>query len=149
MTGDPHLVGHVHLKVSDLEAASEFYTEVLGLSVTESHGRFRFLSWGERHHDVALQEVRPDAPGPNDGVGLYHAAMEVPDGASLAAVYERVRARGVDVSAVDHGISKAIYFSDPAGNGLEIYLDTREENDQPHWSGTNRSFDPEGLAADR
>lgn len=149
MTDRPHLVGHVHLKVRDIEAASAFYTDVLGLETTESHGRFQFLSWGDRHHDVALQAVGADAPGPGRGVGLYHAAMEVTDGAALTAIYERLRDRGVDVTPVDHGISKALYFEDPAGNGLEVYLDTRDENDQEHWAGRNEPFDPTAFSPDR
>jgi len=77
--GRPQMVGHVHLKVRDVERAVEFYAEVLSLNVEERHNRFAFLSSGERHHDVALQEVGRGAPGPGEGVGLYHAAFEVPD----------------------------------------------------------------------
>ncbi|PSP90394.1 hypothetical protein BRC87_06290 [Halobacteriales archaeon QS_4_66_20] len=72
------MVGHVHLKVRDVERAVEFYAEVLSLNVEERHNCFAFLSSGERHHDVALQEVGRGAPGPGEGVGLYHAAFEVP-----------------------------------------------------------------------
>ena len=139
---DPHAIGHVHLTVRDLDVASDFYTEVLGLTITETHGRFQFLSWGERHHDVALQAVGPDAPGPSSGVGLYHAAMEVADAAGLTTIFERLQDRGVPVTPVDHGISKALYFSDPDGNGLEVYLDTRAENDQEKWTGRDAPFDP-------
>jgi catechol 2,3-dioxygenase len=141
----PHAVGHVHLKVRDIERAIEFYTDVLGLDVGERHGRYAFLSWGERHHDVALQEVGPDAPGPGPGVGLYHVAFEVETGEALAAVYERSRARDVPVSPVDHGISKAIYLDDPDGNGIEVYLDTRAEREQWTWEGNNERFDPAEL----
>ncbi len=141
----PQFVGHVHLKVRDLERSIDFYREVLGLAVTERHGGFGFLSWGRRHHDVALQAVGEDAPGPGAGVGLYHAAFEVDDPAALTAVYRAVRDRGHRVSPVDHGISKALYFDDPDGNGLEVYLDTREENDRERWRGKNDRFDPERL----
>jgi catechol 2,3-dioxygenase len=141
----PTMVGHVHLKVRELEPAVEFYTDVLGLELTERVANYGFLSWGERHHDVALQALGPDAPGPSAGVGLYHAALEVPDAATLVSVYDRVREAGVAVSPVDHGISKALYFDDPAGNGLEVYLDTREEEDQYEWQGVNERFDPESL----
>ena len=140
----PHL-GHVHLKMSDVDRSVAFYTDVFELAVTERHGRYAFLSFGHHHHDVALQEVGPDAPGPDPGVGLYHAAFEVADEDELAALHERVTDRGVDVSLVDHGISRVLYFEDPDGNGLEAYVDTRDADDE-EWAGRNRRFDP---AADR
>jgi catechol 2,3-dioxygenase len=141
----PFHLGHVHLKVRDLDSALAFYREILDLEVTERHANYAFLTWGDHHHDVALQAVGEGAPGPGRGVGLYHAAVEVDSADELRAVYERLQARDVDVSPVDHGISKALYFSDPAGNGLELYLDTREEREQEEWSGTNRRFDPMEL----
>ncbi|QLG63833.1 VOC family protein [Halorarum salinum] len=147
MTVD-HL-GHVHLKVRDVERAIEFYADVLdGLTVAERVGRFAFLTLGEHHHDLALQEV-PNAGSASTGsdgpVGLYHAAWEVADAESLAGAYERLRAREVDVSPVDHGISLALYFDDPDGNGVEVYLDVREERDREEWGGENRRFDPTEL----
>ncbi|MFB6185018.1 MAG: VOC family protein [Haloarculaceae archaeon] len=142
MQDTPHLVGHVHLKVRDVERAIDFYADVLGLDVTERHGRYAFLSWGQRHHDVALQEVGDRASGPGRGVGLYHAAFEVEAPATLAAVYDRLEERDVAVSPVDHGISKALYFDDPDGNGLEVYYDTRADNDCWEWDGRNAAFDP-------
>jgi catechol 2,3-dioxygenase len=134
----PHL-GHVHLRVRDLDRSVAFYTDVLDLDVTEDHGRYAFLSFGDHHHDVALQAVPPDAPGPGDGVGLYHAAVELEDLEALAAVHGRLTDRGVGASPVDHGISKALYFEDPSGNGLEAYVDTRDAPDE-RWAGTNRPF---------
>ena len=143
---NPQIVGHVHLKVRLLDRSIEFYSDVLGLDVTERHDRFAFLSWGERHHDVALQALGPDAsgPGPGPSAGLYHAAFEVPDREGLRDVSRRLRERGVAVSPVDHGISKALYFDDPDGNGLEVYLDTRTKTDE-RWAGQNTRFDPETL----
>jgi catechol 2,3-dioxygenase len=141
----PHSVGHVHLKVRDAERSIDFYTDVLDLSVTERHDRYAFLSWGTRHHDVALQAVGEDAAGPGPGVGLYHAAFEVAGNDGLRAVYEALQAREVSVSPVDHGIARALYFEDPDGNGLEVYADTRAEHDQWEWAGTNESFDPSSL----
>ena len=137
-------LGHVHLRVRDLERALSFYRAVLDLDVSERHGRYAFLSWGDRHHHaVALQAVGADAPGPSRGVGLYHAAVEADSLDRLEAVYGRLRERGADVSPVDHGISKALYFEDPDGNGLELYVDTREERGDGEWRGQNRRFDPE------
>jgi catechol 2,3-dioxygenase len=145
-TQSPVCVGHVHLKVRDLARSLDFYREILGLSVTERQGRFAFLSWDERHHDVALQETRPDAGTPSHAdVGLYHAAMEVTDTDTLRAIHQRLVDRDVRVSPVDHGISKALYFDDPDGNGLEVYLDTRAETGQDQWEGTTAHFDPTTL----
>jgi len=114
--------------------------------VTERAGNYAFLTYGDRHHDVALQGVGADAPGP--GVGLYHAAFEVDDPDALRQTHRRLRERGVAVSPVDHGISKALYFDDPDGNGLEVYLDTRGANDREAWRGENERFDPTALGAD-
>ena len=81
----------------------------------------------------------PDATGPGGGVGLYHAAVELDDRDTLAALDDLLTDREVAVSPVDHGISKALYFEDPAGNGLEAYVDTRDAPDD-RWAGTNRPF---------
>lgn len=141
----PTELGHVHLKVRDLDRSLDFYRDVLDLDLTERVGGFAFLSYGDRHHDVALQELGVDAPGPGRGIGLYHAAFEVPSTDALRATHDRLRERGIDVTPVDHRISKALYFDDPDGNGLEVYLDTREANDRETWEGENRRFDPETL----
>ena len=140
----PTSVGHVHLKVSDVDRSVAFYTGVLGLEVNERHDRFAFLSWGHHHHDVALQGIGGGEP-PDPGIGLYHAALEVETPDALRAVHERLTERGVAVSPVDHGISKALYFDDPDGNGLEVYLDTRQERGVERWAGTNEPFDPAEL----
>jgi catechol 2,3-dioxygenase len=138
-------IGHVHFNVRDIERSIGFYTDVFDLSVVERYDRFAFLSWGDHHHDVALQEVGSDAADPGPGVGLYHAAIEVDSPNALAAVYERLRERDVSVSPVDHGISKALYFEDPDGNGLEAYIDTRDSFDRTEWNGMNEPFDPMAL----
>ncbi|HET7322786.1 MAG TPA: VOC family protein [Halococcus sp.] len=140
-----HTIGHVHLKVRDVERSIAFYTDVFDLAVRERYDRFAFLSWGDQHHDLALQEVGSAAATPGPGVGLYHAAIEVDSRNALAEVAETLRDREVSVSPVDHGISKALYFDDPDGNGLEAYLDTRESNDRTEWNGINQSFDPTAL----
>jgi catechol 2,3-dioxygenase len=146
--GDTHL-GHVHMKVSDTERAVDFYTSVLDLSVRERHDRFVFLTYGDHHHDVALQEVGASAPGTRGAVGLYHAAFEVDSPDRLAAVHRRLQDGGVAVTAVDHGISKALYFDDPDGNGLEVYFDTRDERGRTDWTGQNEPFDPAQFVDDR
>jgi len=134
-------LGHVHLRVRELDRSVPFYVDVLDLSVTERAGRYAFLSAGERHHDVALQAVGADAPGPGRGVGLFHVAFEVPDRETLRAVRDRLRERELRVSPVDHGISEALYFEDPDGNGLEVYRDTRAEAGRQEWDGRNRPLD--------
>jgi catechol 2,3-dioxygenase len=144
MAGERHL-GHVHLKVRDLDRAVAFYRDVLELAVTERHGGFAFLSYGDHHHDLALQAVGAGATNPGPGVGLYHSAWEVPDEAGLHRTYERLREREVAVSPIDHGISLALYFDDPAGNGVEAYLDTRAARDMEAWNGRNEPFDPADL----
>ena len=143
----PTSLGHVHLKVRDLDRAVEFYRELLGLDVRERLDAYAFLTFGDHHHDLALQRVGSGASGPDPGpsVGLYHAAFEVDSPEALAAVHDRVRARGIPVSPVDHGISKALYFDDPDGNGVEVYYDTRAERDRQDWQGRNEPFDPAEL----
>ena len=119
-------LGHVHLKVRSLARALPFYERAFGLRLRERAGRFAFLSGGDAHHELALQEVGDQAliPQPHS-VGLYHVAFEVPDANGLRQAWRTLREMGIEASAVDHGISHALYFSDPDGNGLEIYLDTR------------------------
>ena len=140
MTSRPSL-GHVHLEVTDLDRSIDFYCTHLALEVTERTGPFAFLSWGDRHHDLALQEI-DGVPNPSNGVGLYHVAFEVETEAVLASIYRGLRDDGVPVSPVDHGISKALYVSDPDGIGVEIYVDTRSSLDQ-RWGGRSKRFDPE------
>ena len=145
-------LGHVHLKVTDVDDAVAFYTDVLGLDVTERVDRYAFLSFGEHHHDLALQGI--GAAETDDGVpaeprgprvGLFHSAWEVDSPADLRETAERLGERGVAVSPVDNGVSKALYFDDPDGNGVEVYLDTREERDIEQWNGRNERFDPLSL----
>ncbi len=142
----PHL-GHAHLKVHDLEAATRFYRDVFELTVTERVGRYVFLTFEDHHHDIALQEVSAGPGGTRPGVGLYHIAFELDDGAALADLYDRLRDREVEATPVDHGISKALYFDDPSGNGLEAYVDTREQPTE-EWAGVNKPFDPTTIRDD-
>lgn len=137
-------LGHAHLKVRDLQRATAFYTEFLGLRVTEMVGdQYAFLSDGLRHHAIALQRIGADAPTPGRfSTGLYHVAFEVADKAAFALALRELRDAGVQVNPVDHLISWAMYFTDPDGNGLEIYVDTRSEPDGASlWNGINVTLD--------
>jgi len=111
-------LGHVHLKVDDVERCVAFYTDVFGLEVSERHDRYAFLSFGDHHHhDVALQEVGSDAPGPGPGVGLYHAAFEMADLEALAGLYEELRDRGVAVSRSTTASARRCTSTTPPGTG--------------------------------
>jgi catechol 2,3-dioxygenase len=132
-------LGHVHLKVTDLDRSVSFYGDVFRLSETERKDRFVFLSWGERHHDIALQEVHGSYQ--STGPGLYHLAVEVPDRSALDSTHDRVTEWMDDVTPVDHGISESLYFSDPDGIGIEVYVDTREEKDVAEWNGRSRPLE--------
>lgn len=133
-------IGHTHLKVRDLDRAVAFYTRFLDLHEVERvGGHYAFLTGGGLHHEIALQQVGPNAPTPPDhGTGLYHVAFEVGSKRDFAEAYNALQDAGVEVGAVDHRISWAMYFSDPDGNGLEIYWDTRNEpGGTKLWQGIN------------
>ena len=120
-------VGHVHLKVADLERSLVFYRDMLGFSVTIMlGGEAAFLAAGDYHHHVALNtwESRGGAAPSAGTTGLYHVAFLYPTRASLAAALRRLQTAGVALTgANDHGGSEAIYFRDPDGNGVELYWD--------------------------
>jgi len=125
---DPRVdVGHVHLKVSDLDRAIRFYSDVLGFEVTQRYGtQAAFLSAGGYHHHVGLNtwESRGGPPPAQGTTGLYHVAFRYPDRAALAEALRRLLARSVPLDgASDHGVSEALYLRDPDGNGLELYWD--------------------------
>jgi catechol 2,3-dioxygenase len=102
------------------------------------------------HHEIALQNVGPDAPQPPAaGTGLYHVAFEVPGRADFAAVYRALTEAGVRVATVDHLISWAMYFDDPDGNGLEVYWETRgEPGGRELWHGENRPLPAATILSD-
>ena len=120
-------VGHVVLKVRDLERGVTFYRDVLGLKeVARFRGRMAFFSAGDNHHDLALLEVGPDAPGvERNGVGLYHVALKIGDSLDdLRAAKTHLEAHGVPIRAVtDHRVSQSIYLNDPDDNGLVLFVD--------------------------
>lgn len=141
-------IGHAHLKVRDLDRSIEFYSRFLGFHLAERVGnQYAFLTGGELHHEIALQNVGPDAPVPAPhGTGLYHVAFEVSDRNAFAEAYRAVSSAGIQVHTVDHLISWAMYFADPDGNGIEIYWDTRQESGgQKLWHGVNLPLDPEKI----
>ncbi|MFB6253324.1 MAG: VOC family protein [Halobacteriaceae archaeon] len=138
-------LGHVHLKVQSLDRSIPFYTEIFELEITERYDNYVFLSWGDHHHDIALQATAEKPHGDPSTAGLYHAAIEVPQKSILKRVYSRITDQNIRVTPVDHGISKALYFNDPDGNGLEVYIDTRDENSTEQWQGNSTYFDPESL----
>lgn len=141
-------IGHVHLKIRNLDKSVAFYRKYLGMEVTEKIAEtFVFMSAGEMHHELALQEVGSHAATPKrQDVGLYHVAFEVPDRESLATVYKKLRNDGVAVHPVDHRISWAVYFNDPDGNGVEVYWDTRAtEHGVDIWQGMDRPLNEKQL----
>jgi len=121
------VIGHVHLKVADLERALGFYRDVLGFEVTQRMGgQAAFLSAGGYHHHIGLNtwESAGGSPPPPGSTGLYHAAILYPTRAALAEALRRVLAAGIELEgASDHGVSEAIYLRDPDGNGVELYCD--------------------------
>lgn len=123
-------VGHVHLKVADLDRAIAFYSGVLGFEVMQHYGsQAAFLSAGGYHHHIGLNtwESRGGTPPPPGHTGLYHTAFLYPDRAALAEAVRRVAAAGIPFDgAADHGVSEAIYLRDPDGNGVELYRDRPE-----------------------
>lgn len=129
---DPRVdIGHVHLKVADLERAIAFYERVLGFEVTQRMGTSAaFLSAGGYHHHIGLNtwESAGGQPPPPGSTGLFHLAIRYPDRGALADALQRVTAAGVPLDgASDHGVSEALYLRDPDGNGVELYYDRPRE----------------------
>ncbi len=127
-------IGHVHLKVADLDRAIAFYRDVLGFEVMQNYGtQAAFLSAGGYHHHIGLNtwESAGATPPPPGHTGLYHTAFLYPDRASLGAVVQRVINAGIALDgAADHGVSEAVYLRDPDQNGVELYRD-RDPADWP------------------
>ncbi len=124
-------IGHVHLKVSDLDRALAFYVGVLGFNVTQRHGdQVAFMSAGGYHHHIALNtwESRGGSPPPPGTTGLYHTAILYPTRAALGVALLRLDAAGIHLDgAADHGVSEALYLRDPDQNGVELYWDRPRE----------------------
>ena len=149
-------IGHVHLKVADLERAIGFYRDVLGFEVQQRAPGAAFVSAGGYHHHLGLNtwESSGGSPPPPGTTGLYHVAIRYPDRRSLADALRRLVDASVPISgATDHGVSEAIYLRDPDGNGIELYRDRPEEEWPRPESGEgvamyNAPFDLEALLAE-
>ena len=124
-------IGHVHLKVADLERAMGFYRDVPGFELTQRFGRqAAFVSAGGYHHHIGLNtwESAGGSPPLPGMTGLYHVAIVYPTRALLADALRRVLAAGIELDgASDHGVSEALYLRDPDGNGVELYWDRPQE----------------------
>ena len=145
-------VGHVHLKVADLERALAFYRDVLGFELVTRYGsQAAFISAGGYHHHIGLNtwESRGGTPPPPGHSGLYHVAIRYPTRPALAAAVRRVLDAGVRLQgASDHGVSEAVYLADPDGNGLELYWDRpREQWPRTPDGAIAMATDPLDLAA--
>ncbi len=150
-------IGHVHLKVANLDRSLAFYRDVLGFEVTQGYGQDAvFISAGGYHHHIGLntwesKNGTPPAPGTT---GLYHLAILYPTRAALADALQRLVKAGVPLSgAADHGVSEALYLADPDGNGVELYWDRPESQWPRNQDGTlamfTRQLNLENLLAER
>jgi catechol 2,3-dioxygenase len=157
MTIDPRVdIGHVHLKVADIDRALGFYCGVLGFELTQRLGdEAAFVSAGGYHHHIGMNtwESRGGSPPPPGTTGLFHVAIRYPDRLSLADAARRVLGADLRLTgASDHGVSEALYLHDPDGNGVELYFD-RPEQEWPRDEGGNvamfsRPLDVDALLAD-
>jgi catechol 2,3-dioxygenase len=146
---DPRVhIGHVHLKVADLERALAFYCGVLGFELTQRYGSAAaFVSAGGYHHHIGLNtwESRGGSPPPAGTTGLYHVAIRYPDRRTLADALRRLETAGVPLDgASDHGVSEALYLRDPDGNGVELYWD-RLEAEWPRTADGRLAMHTRGL----
>ena len=145
-------IGHVHLKVADLDRALAFYRDVLGFELTQRYGhQAAFLSAGGYHHHIGLNtwESQGGSPPHPGSTGLYHLAIVYPTRAELAAALHRlIEARIPLEGASDHGVSEALYLRDPDGNGVELYWDRpREQWPKTPDGGLNMVTEPLDLKA--
>ena len=124
-------IGHVHLKVADLDRALRFYRDVLGFELTQRYGKeAAFLSAGGYHHHIGLNtwESEGGSPPRSNSSGLYHLAIAYPTRTELADALRRLKRAGIPLDgASDHGVSEALYLRDPDGNGVELYWDQPRE----------------------
>ncbi len=148
-------IGHVHLKVADLDRAIAFYRDVLGFDLVQRYGaQAAFLSAGGYHHHIGLNtwESRGGTPPPPGTTGLYHTAFLYPTRADLAVAVRRVIEAGLPLDGMaDHGVSEAVYLRDPDQNGVELYRDKPKEawplDAQGHLRMVNAPLDLDALLA--
>jgi catechol 2,3-dioxygenase len=153
---DPRVrIGHVHLKVADLERALAFYCGVLGFELTQRMGQqAAFISAGGYHHHIGLNtwESRGGAPPAPGTTGLYHLAILYPERRELADALRRLLVAGIALDgAADHGVSEALYLRDPDDNGVELYWDRPQSlwprTDDGALAMVTRHLDLDGLLA--
>ena len=124
-------IGHVHLKVADLERSLKFYCDILGFSVTTRYGDAAvFISAGAYHHHIGLNTwySKNASPPPQHTTGLFHTAILYPTRQDLAIAYQRLIDASYSITgSADHGVSEAIYLDDPDKNGVELYWDRPHE----------------------
>lgn len=124
-------IGHIHLKISDIERSLEFYCGLLGFELVTRYGeQAAFISAGGYHHHIGLNTWHSKGlpPAPENSVGLYHTAILYPTRKDLAFIFKRLKeARYPLTGASDHGVSEALYLDDPDDNGVELYWDKPKE----------------------
>ena len=125
----PKRVGHLVVNVSDQDASTKFYTEVLGFEISvERPGFGTFLTCGKIHHDLALFQAAPDAaPVTPGGLGLNHMALQVENWDMLTEYHKKLTGLGVEMRTTDHGMTKSIYIQDPDGIGIELFCNSFEK----------------------
>ena len=146
-------IGHVHLKVSDINRSLEFYCGLLGFELTVMYGKdAAFISAGGYHHHIGLNTwySKGSAPARENAVGLFHTAILYPTRKDLAVIYKRLIEQKYPLTgAADHGVSEALYLNDPDENGVELYWDRPREQWPKKEDGSmdmfTRAFDLEGL----
>ncbi len=146
-------IGHVHLKVADLQRSLKFYCELLGFEITTLYGnQAAFISAGGYHHHIGLNTWHSKGlpAAPIESVGLYHTAILYPTRKDLAVIFDRLRKENYPFTgASDHGVSEALYLDDPDGNGVELYWDRPKDKWPVNTDGTltmyTRALDLESL----
>jgi len=146
-------IGHVHLKVSDLQKSLDFYQKLLGFELVTMYGdQDAFISAGGYHHHIGLNtwQSKGAPPAPEYAAGLFHTAILYPERKDLAAILKRLMDAGYPITgASDHGVSEAIYLDDPDHNGVELYWDKPKEQWPLDQNGNltmyTRRLDVEGL----
>jgi catechol 2,3-dioxygenase len=137
-------IGHVHLKVSDIQKSLDFYCGLLGFDLIATYGKdAAFISAGGYHHHIGLNtwQSKGAPPAPAFGVGLYHTAILYPTRKDLAVIFDRLyKAKYSFTGASDHGVSEALYLNDPDSNGVELYWDRPKELWPHHADGSLEMF---------